>query len=184
MKLNQILEMRRQDRGKHQRLQIDDKNYDRSRPQDYFYEYIFSYDVDSGSFEHVTIDPHEKKHYDGIEEVYEYIADDFGIESHDQKLVSQKPVIWVGYTIGEIESHADQDEDGWYEYVSGEGHAFIVSEVRLSRQQFDALAKKLEEELDKDARAAIEDAHEGRRDAEEYARDPYAYYGLSRSDFY
>lgn len=188
MKLNEILtEMPRDQRGKNPALEITryGKNpFDPKRPQDYWYEYRFHYDVNGGDFSHEDIEAHKKTDYDKFDDIHEYIADDNGIDAANQRFVSKgdKP-IWVGYKLGEVESHVDEDEDGKYEYVSGEGLAWIISAIQLPDQVLVKIAKKLEDGLDKEAAGQIEDAHEGRRDADEYARDPYAYYGVSRSDF-
>jgi len=186
MKILQILEnMPRAARGKNKELQIHRYGkhpYDPNRPDDYFYEYRFGYDVNGGDFSQEFIEAHKKSDYENFQEVYEYVADDNGIDKFNQRLLANGQ-IWIGYVLGEVESHTDEDEDGKYEYVTGLGEAWVISANQLNDQQVAKLADQLEKGLDKEASAAIEDAHESRRDQDEYNRDPYAYYGVSRSDF-
>lgn len=188
MKLTKILtEMSRDQRGKNKPLEITrfNKNpFDPKRPQDYWYEYRFLYDVNGGDFSHEAIEAHKKTDYDKFDDIHEYIADDNGINAADQRFVAKgDSPIWVGVKMGEVESHEEEDEAGKYEYVSGTGQAWIVSAVQLPDHVLSKIAKRLEDSLDKRASGQIEGAHESRRDGDEYARDPYAYYGLSRSDF-
>jgi hypothetical protein len=185
MKILEVLN--RNQRGKKDPMQIKAwgrEEYDPKRPHDYFYEYRFVYDVNGGNFDQEYIEAHKRTDHESFNEVWEYIVDDNGIDKADHRMVAtgENP-IWAGYKLGEIESHTDEDEDGRYEYVSGEGQAWIVSTTPLSDDVVQRIADKLEDGLDKEAGGAIEDAHDARRDADEYARDPYAYYGLSRSDF-
>jgi hypothetical protein len=188
MKISQILEnMPRAARGKNQELKIHrygKEPFDPSRPEDYYYEYHFEYDVNGGDFSQEFIEAHKKTDYDNFQEVWAYIEDDNGVDKADQKLIKKgEDAIWMGYKLGEIESHTDEDEDGKYAYVTGGGDAWIISTKQLDNAQLIKLSGELEKGLDKDASMAIDDAHDARRDAEEYARDPYAYYGVSRSDF-
>lgn len=186
MKILNILEnIPRAARGKNKELQIHrygKEPFDPARPKDYWYEYRFGYDVNGGDFSQEFIEAHKKTDYDKFEDIYEYIADDNGIDKANQKFVAPNE-IWTAYKMGEIESHVEEDEDGKYEYLTGVGEAWIVSSIQLSNGVVANIAGKLEKKLDEEASSQIEGAHEARRDQEEYDRDPYAYYGVSRSDF-
>ena len=187
MKILPILEMTRDQRGKKKPMAIKrygKEPYDPAKPNDYFYEYYFSYDVNGGDFISESIEAHKKTDYEDFKDVWFGIADNNGIDKANQKMIKNgDDAVWMGYTMGEIESKTDEDEDGRYEYVEGLGEGWVVSTKALDDAQVSQFADQLEKALDKDAAEAVEAAVEARKDSEEYARDPYAYYGLSRKDF-
>ena len=188
MKILPVLEnMPRAARGKNKELQIHrygKEAFDPARPDDYWYEYRFEYDVNGGDFSQEFIEAHKKPDYENFDEIWKYIEDDNSIEKPNQKMIKNgDEQVWTAYKMGEVESHVEEDEDGKYEYVTGGGQAWIVSTKPLDNAQVKQFADVLEKALDKEASDQIEDAHYSRRDQEEYDRDPYAYYGVSRSDF-
>lgn len=193
MKINQIINERfygRDRRGRHSKVKMDVEGAEKFDPKyakDYFYEYAFEYDVQQGDFKHISRHALRRDNYDSVQDYIDYIVDEHGIQKQDQRWVKRgKYGFWVGFSLGEFHAEDDEDEDGPYSYIATdiESMGFIVSERPLNNNVLHRIADKLESEMDRDAADAIEGEMHDHRDAKEYARDPYAYYGVSRSDFY
>lgn len=187
MKLHNILteEVSRSARGGHDNLIINTKNFNKNQPEDYWFEYAFSYEVNGGEFKREVIEAHKRADYKNFDALCSEISRDFKIPADNkQKITKNKNTVWLAYELGKIESHVGEDIDGEYEYLTGDGNAWIVSTTELSSQMLKDFASRLEARLDKEAAEEIEDAHAARKDAESKAKDPYKHYGLNRADFY
>lgn len=188
MKLNNILtEMTRNERGTNKSFKIHHEgkgDFDPNNPQDYWYSYHFDYNVNGGDFSQEIIQAHKKDDYNNsFKKLYAKMSAEYDIKSTNQKIIQGDNPIWTGYNLGKVESHTDEDIDGPFDYVTGMGVAAIVSTKQLTDSEVASLAKKLETSLDKEAAEEIEDVYSLQRDADSRSKDPYAHYGLSRSDF-
>ena len=167
-------------------IKISTKDFNHKRPQDYWFEYRFKFDINHGGFSEETVEPHPKKHYDEFSDIYLYIADDHGIPESQQKMVQEgKNPVWIGWKMDEdsFRSGTDEDEDGKRDYDEGEGDAWIVSASALSNNRIGKIAGEIEATMKKEAEYHTDQSRESARDQAEYDRDVYAYHGVRRSDF-
>jgi len=180
-----LTERLRMQRGKAKKLSItsNTKDFDPKRPDDYFFIYVFTYDYNGGTFTHEQIIASYKKDISMEDEIDDMISQHKMDKNNYRFIKKGKNAVWVGFHLEEPTFKGDEDEDGPYEWVEGQGEGVVISAKQLSDQAVQNIAAKLEDEMDADAASYIEHAREEARDAAEYAKDPYGYYGLKRSDF-
>ena len=104
--------------------------------------------------------------------------------AHDEFSIEAKqmfPGVWVGWSFGEAEISDDADEDGPYQYTELTGDLVIITNQQISPEH--PIFKKVVRQMDMEADDEMSEAQYAHRDEQEYRRDPYAYYGVKRSDF-
>ena len=121
-----------------------------------------------------------------FEEMIEFCRDEYNL---GEGKIIRPGELWVGSVLGDVDIDEDADEDGKYLYTNVFGAFCIVSTVRLMDdeqkflEEYDELFDRLMDDIVSEAEGKIEEELEAWQDEKLYRRDPYAYYGVRRSDF-
>lgn len=110
------------------------------------------------------------------EEAKAIAHDEFSIEGQEIY-----PGVWAGWHFNDAEISDEADEDGPYQYTELTGDVVIITSEELSTDH--PIFQKIERMVNSEAESVMSDAQYDHRDQKEYQRDPYAYYGVKRSDF-
>lgn len=137
--------------------------------------YSAGYDSNGGFDEWKT----EVMSGESFRDVIAAVVDDFGSENAHQLSSS----VWYNWALTEPEIEPDYDEDGPSLYTRIAADVNIVTRRPLQPAEAQKLFEMVQKQVEASAEQAVEDELEAQRDDAEYNRDPYAYYGVRRSDF-
>jgi len=112
-----------------------------------------------------------------IQDTIAVAQDEWGVQGSEVA-----PGIWVGINFNDAEFEEDADEDGPYMYENMSGVLVIVT-ARPIPENHPIFAKAMKE-FTTAAEEEMNEQREAQRDAAEFRRDPYSYYGVKRSDFF
>ena len=114
---------------------------------------------------------------------YDYGDDEFEYEYDLEEFLDTLGAYEVADALYELASdelidsmEMPHDHDGFCKEALDDEYLMHDLVLELSTELADYFEDEIKEHYE-------DDAYEALKDAEEYARDPYAYYGVSRSDF-
>ena len=106
-----------------------------------------------------------------------YLEDSDGIEQTESK---NKNYISLSSTSSSVDQDYDEDSGKSWEVIVGTA---LIADIYNGGITKDMLPEKIKQ-LEKSADDLASEAADAQADAESYRKDPYAYYGVRRSDFY
>ncbi len=144
--------------------------------------------IQSGSDEHTQVfyfnpkaNPEEFETFEDFVECFKendfYLKDSDGIEQSESK---NKNYVSLSSTSSSMEDDFDEDSGKSWRVAIGKS---LIADIYNGGISKDSLPEKIKT-LEKSVDDLASEAADNEADSESYRKDPYAYYGVRRSDFY